>query len=446
MKNIEEIWKKVLSLLEENQHITSTAINAWLVKLVPLKMEGDSFYVGVPEDQDNMIKNVIMDRYSEKIQLCLEEIFSSPFTLVVYGPNEFEKTENEPLSVRDTYTFDNFVVGKNNEFAHAAALAVTKNPSKKYNPLFIYGRSGLGKTHLISAIENEIRKNSPEKKIVYIQTNDWISELRNVIHNASRNSNGRDEFQKKYRFADVFLMDDVQAMKGMDFSQEELFNTFNTLFDSGKQIIFTSDRPPNELVNIATRLTTRFAGGLTVDIKPPDYETRMVIIEKKTASMGIELGPTILKVIAEGITTDIRSIEGYLNRILVYRDLLGTNLSEETILSVINDIFKEQGDIVPTPAVIIDVVATYFNLDSQTLRGQRRDKEINNARQIAIYLIRNITEKTFQEIASEFNRDHSTIISSNNNIERRLQSEPLTSDIIDSLRETIYNKYEEFST
>ena len=299
------------------------------------------------------------------------------------------------------------MVGSSNRYAYSAARAVADIPGRAgYNPLFIYGESGLGKTHLLYAIAHTIHANHPDYKIVYIKGDTFTNELVAAIREG-RNQ----QFREKYREADVFLMDDVQFIAGRESTQEEMFHTFNTLYEAGHQIVFTSDRPPKELLRLDQRLQTRFEQGLPADIKPPDYETRMAIIKTKAVRMGLDLPEFLLQLIAENITANVRQIEGTINKIMAYRDLMGATVDKDTVVRAVKDMFKEKSDILPTADVIIDEVCKFYNIEPTILRGQGRSKDIVLARQIAMYQIRRMTNLSLDEIGQEFSgRDHSTVI------------------------------------
>ena len=331
-----------------------------------------------------------------------------------------------------------FVVGTSNNFAHAAARAVADNPGKSYNPLFIYGESGLGKTHLLYAIAHTIHKNHPEYKVVYIKGDTFTNELIQAIREG-RNA----EFREKYRGADVFLMDDVQFIAGRDSTQEEMFHTFNTLYELKKQIVFTSDRPPKEMLRLEDRLKTRFEWGLLADIQPPDYETRMAIIKNKAIRMGVELPEFLLQLIAENITANVRQIEGTVNKIMAYQQLMGDSVDKDTVIRAVKDMFKEKSDIVPTADVIIDEVCKFYNIEPATLRGQGRAKDISLARQIAMYQIRRMTNLSLKEIGKEFdNRDHTTVLHSIERIEDLVKTDPEKAEIIKDITANINIRYE----
>ena len=433
-----DIWPKVLSLMEGD--MTATTINTWFDDATPVALDANRFVLHTPS---NFKRDIIMARYLPVIQKALHELFSADFEVVVLGEGELEdfgkkKTDDVFLPGTEEYTFERFVVGASNKFAHAAAQAVAERPAQTYNPLFIYGESGLGKTHLLYAIAHTIHNNHPDYKVVYIKGDTFTNELIQAIREG-RNS----EFREKYRGADVFLMDDVQFIAGRDSTQEEMFHTFNTLYELKKQIVFTSDRPPKEMLRLEDRLKTRFEWGLLADIQPPDYETRMAIIKNKAIRMGVELPEFLLQLIAENITANVRQIEGTVNKIMAYQDLMGDLVDKETVVRAVKDMFKEKSDIVPTAEVIIDEVCKFYNIEPAVLKGQGRAKDISMARQIAMYLIRRMTNLSLKEIGKEFEgRDHTTVLHSIERIEDLSKNDPEKAEIIKDITANINIRYE----
>ena len=433
-----DIWPKVLSLMEGD--MTATTINTWFDDATPVALDANRFVLHTPS---NFKRDIIMARYLPVIQKALHELFSADFEVVVLGEGELEdfgkkKTDDVFLPGTEEYTFERFVVGASNKFAHAAAQAVAERPAQTYNPLFIYGESGLGKTHLLYAIAHKIHQNHPDYRIVYIKGDSFTNELIQAIREG-RNP----EFREKYRSADVFLMDDVQFIAGRDSTQEEMFHTFNTLYELKKQIVFTSDRPPKEMLRLEDRLKTRFEWGLLADIQPPDYETRMAIIKNKAVRMGVELPEFLLQLIAENITANVRQIEGTVNKIMAYQQLMGDSVDKDTVVRAVKDMFKEKSDIVPTADVIIDEVCKFYNIEPATLRGQGRAKDISLARQIAMYQIRRMTNLSLKEIGKEFdNRDHTTVLHSIERIEDLVKTDPEKAEIIKDITSNINIRYE----
>ena len=431
-----DIWAKVLELMQPD--MTTTTIHTWFDDATAVALEEDRFVLYSPT---RFKRDIIATRYVPFIQKALHELFSTDFDVAVLTEGELD-TYQQPakssfLPGTEEYTFERFVVGSSNKFAHAAARAVADNPGHSYNPLFIYGESGLGKTHLLYAIAHTIHDNHPDYKVVYIKGDTFTNELIQAIREG-RNS----EFREKYRGADVFLMDDVQFIAGRDSTQEEMFHTFNTLYEDKKQIVFTADRPPKEMLRLEDRLKTRFEWGLLADIQPPDYETRMAIIKNKAIRMGVELPEEVLIYVAENITSNVRQIEGTVKKILAFRDLLGNNVDASSVTRAVRDMFKETSDILPTAEVIIEEVGKFYDIDPAAIRGQGRTKATSWARHIAIYLTRHMTKLSLKDIGKEFdNRDHTTILHSIDRVEKQCKSDPETNEVIKDIRSNINERY-----
>ena len=433
-----EIWSKVLTLLQNE--MTTTTINAWFDDATAVALDGDKFVLYSPTP---FKRDIIAARYVPAIQNALQELFSAQFQVEVLTEGELAAYQQEQPKKNDffpgteEYTFDRFVVGSSNKFAHAAALAVAENPGQIYNPLYIHGESGLGKTHLLYAIAHNIHQKNPNMSVVYVKGETFTNELIQAIREG-RNQ----EFRDKYRFADVFLMDDVQFVAGRASTQEELFHTFNSLYELKKQIVFTSDRPPKEMLRLEDRLKTRFEWGLLADIQPPDYETRMAIIKNKAIRMGLDLPDTLLQLIAENITANVRQIEGTVNKIMAYQQLMGDSVDKDTVFRAVKGMFKDRSDIVPTD-VIIDEVCKFYNIEADALRGQGRTKDISLARQIAMYQIRSMTNLSLKEIGKEFEgRDHTTVLHSIERITKMVKEDPEIKEIIKDITANINIRYE----
>ena len=432
-----EVWEKVKTLM--SAEMTATTLNTWFDDAEALALEESRLVLYSPT---KFKQEIITARYLPPIQNALHELFSADFQVTVLSEGERNKLEKPRmggfLPGTEEYTFDRFVVGSSNKFAHAAARKVAENPGLSYNPLFIYGESGLGKTHLLYAIAHTIHTEHPDYRIIYIKGDSFTNELIAAIREG-RNQ----EFREKYRGADVFLMDDVQFIAGRDSTQEEMFHTFNTLYELKKQIVFTSDRPPKEMLRLEDRLKTRFEWGLLADIVPPDYETRTAIIKNKAIRMGMELPDYIIQLIAENITANVRQIEGTVNKIMAYQDLNGDAVDKNTVIRAVKDIFKEKSDILPTADVIIEEVCKFYNLEPSILRGQSRSKDISLARQIAMYQIRRMTNLSLKEIGAEFGgRDHSTVLNALNRIEELVKTDPEKAEIIKDITTNINSRYE----
>ena len=438
MNSAAAVWAKVLALLETE--MTATTIKTWFDDVRAIALEENRFILCSP---DPLNRDVIRQRYLLAIQKTLRELFSAEFEVLVLGEEEIssfssQEKSNDFLPGTEEYTFDRFVVGSSNKFAHAAAHQVADAPGKSYNPLFLYGESGLGKTHLLYAIAHTIHQKHPDYKIVYIKGDTFTNELIQAIREG-RNQ----EFREKYRGADIFLMDDVQFIAGRDSTQEEMFHTFNTLYEAKKQIVFTSDRPPKEMLRLEDRLKTRFEWGLLVDIQPPDYETRMAIIKNKAIRMGVELPEPVLQYIAENITANVRQIEGTVNKIMAMQELEGKKIDSSSVVRAIKDVFKDKSDILPSSDVIIREVCKFYGIEDNALRGQSRVKDTATARQIAMYLIRSQTTLSLNDIGREFgNRDHTTVLHAINRVEERMKNDADLSEIIKDIKANINSHYE----
>ena len=411
------VWAKVLSHMEER--LGAVTVSAWFddAEVVELNEEHLILY-----SASDFRREIIRRRCTDYIQDALKEIFNSDAKLIVFGDEELAafKSKGKATTSMDfnpQFTFDNFVVGPSNRFAHSACIAVTNTPGQVYNPLFLYGPPGVGKTHLLYAIANGIRKTNPNANIVYIKGDQFTNELIAAIQ-----SGKNIEFRNKYREADLFLIDDVQFIAGKESTQEEFFHTFNKLYEEHKQIVMTSDRKPSDMLTLEDRLKTRFEWGLIADIQPPDYETRMAILKNKAKSLGLQLDDDVCNYIAINVTNNVRQIEGTVKKILAYRDLNNMPLDLPNISRAIDDMFKKEGNAVPTPSLIISQVCKYYSIDEAVLRGTLKNKGTAEARQMAIYLIRKLTNLSLPDIGKEFNRDHSTVLYAIRKVEASLKS------------------------
>ena len=411
------VWAKVLSYLEEQ--LGAVVVSATFDDAEIVELNESHLIIYSPND---FRQDVIRRRYAAYIQDALREIFNSDAKLLVFGDQELNSFRQKGKSASSMdfnpqFTFDNFVVGPSNRMAHSAAIAVSKTPGQVYNPLFLYGPPGVGKTHLLYAIANGIRKGNPNANIVYIKGDQFTNELVDAIKNGKNV-----EFRNKYREADLFLIDDIQFIAGKEFTQEEFFHTFNTLFESHKQIVMTSDRKPSDMLTLEDRLKTRFEWGLIMDIQPPDYETRMAILKNKARSLGLELDDEVCNYIAINVTNNVRQIEGTVKKILAYRDLNNMPLDLPHISRAIDDMFKSEGNALPTPSLIISQVCKFYSVDEEKIRGTLKNKGTTEARQVAMYLIRKLTNLSLPDIGKEFARDHSTVIYAIRKVELALKN------------------------
>ena len=398
------VWAKILGYMEER--LGSVTVSAWLDDAEVVELNDSHLILYSPSD---FRRDIIRRRCTDYIQDALKEIFNSDAKLLVFGDEERDTFRNKhkasSMDFNPQFTFENFVVGPSNRFAHSAAIAVSKTPGQVYNPLFIYGPPGVGKTHLLYAIANGIRRDNPNANVVYIKGDQVTNELIAAIQ-----SGKNIEFRSKYREADLFLIDDVQFIAGKESTQEEFFHTFNKLYEEHKQIVMTSDRKPSDMLTLEDRLKTRFEWGLLADVQPPDYETRMAIIKNKAKSLGLELGDDVCNYIAINVTNNVRQIEGTVKKILAYRDLNNMPLDLPNVSRAIDDMFKSEGNALPTPGLIISQVCKFYNLEESVIRGTQKNKGTAEARQIAMYLIRKLTNLSLPDIGKEFGRDHSTVL------------------------------------
>ena len=419
MNSLNDIWDKVIEIL--SNQLTPTAINTWFSDCTPVDIEDCRLVLHTTTE---FKRNIINSRFSESIKAVLSDIFACDFDLLVLAGdevNDFElkkKSENS-LPEMDGYTFDNFIVGSSNKFAHAAAIAVAENPGKAYNPLFIYGNSGLGKTHLLLAIGQEIHSRSPEKSIAYIKGDEFTNQMVKSLR-----ENKAEEFRTKYRNVSLFLVDDIQFIAGKQGTQEEFFHTFNNIYEAGNQIVITSDRPPMEMAQLDDRLRTRFEWGLIADIQPPDLETRMAITRNKAAQLGLILSDDAVEYIATNITSNIRQLEGVIKRLTAYKEILDDVITIDSVKRAIKDVIRI-GTYTPTPDIIIRETARYYSLKEEDLRGQNRSKNMTMARQVSMYLMRSLTGLSLKDIGTHYeDRNHATVLSSIRKVEQLLKNDP----------------------
>jgi chromosomal replication initiator protein len=433
LNSIADVWDNVLQQLKRD--LSETTIATWFDELEAVDIQGNVFILYCPND---FKKGYIESLFLKNIKAILHDIFSMDFEVQIISQRESANAapkQNDRFST-DEFTFEAFVVGPSNKLAYAASVSVAEHPAKNYNPLLIYGDSGLGKTHLIYAIANVIKKNDPRARIAYVKGDDLTNELVDAIREGKTA-----EMREKYRQADLLLVDDVQFIAGKKQTQEEFFHTFNTLYESGRQIVLTSDRPPSEMTQLEDRLRTRFEWGLLVDVAPPDFETRVAIIKNKAAMLGMNLPDKISNYIAENVTANVRQLEGTINKILAYKDLLGNDADEETVTRAMQDILKRSSEYIPTPEAILEYISKYYGLEESLIRGQQRVREAVQARQIAMYLIRSMTNSSVVDIGKVFdNRDHSTVLYSIQQVEKKMKKDPAFAETVKEIKTNINSK------
>jgi len=410
--------------------LSEIAYNLWIRDIKIIGFEGSTALLHVKSE---FKRDILEDKYLP----CLHEAFSHVMGFDVAIRFTYDD-DTQPAETRqnDTeieYTFDSFIVGNQNKFAHAASLAVSANPANAYNPLFIYGSSGLGKTHLLYAITAEVHKHSPKANIVFVNGEDFTNELISAI-----DQNATQRFRDKYRLADILMLDDIQFIGGKESTQEEFFHTFNHLYQSKKQIIMTSDRPPKEIKTLEERLRTRFEWGLLADIQPPDFETRIAILKRKAKQLNLELPMDVCEYIASRLKNDIRQLEGTVKKINAIRIMDKEPPTVMLVQSVIKDILSDSQ---PTPVTIERIIAEVgktFGISPDDIRSGKRSANISHARQIAVYIVREITQISQEKIGEAFgNRDHSTIVYALKQVEVKLAKNSHYREIVEDIIKNI---------
>ena len=434
MNSLTDVWGNVLQQM--SRQLAPTTINTWFDEVEVVTMEDSAFVLHCGNE---FKKKTIEARFLSYIRDALRDLFSADFEIKILNDEQLSAyhgvAPDYPGDLNDSgaFTFETYVVGPSNKLAYAAAHAVSERPGVNYNPLFIYGDSGLGKTHLLYAIAHGLKKNHPDAKIVYIKGDDFTNELV-----ASIREGKNAEFREKYRQATLLLVDDVQFIAGKEQTQEEFFHTFNSLYEAGKQIVLTSDRPPREMTKLEDRLRTRFEWGLMVDVTPPDYETRLAIVKNKSAMLGVKLSDPVTDLIAENVTANVRQIEGTLNKILAYYDLMGSAMSQEDILRAIRDMIKKNNEYIPTAQAVVNYICSTYHIDEDVLRGQSRGREVVTARQIAMYLMRRMICMNLVDIGKEFgDRDHTTVLHSLDKVEKQMRSDPSFAEMVKQITTNI---------
>ena len=417
----------ILEMALEQLDFPPSTISAWFDDVTVVSFGDNRLVLHSPVP---FKKEFIESKFIAPLQDVLHNLTGDPITVVVVtGEYTAPSTSTSPY---DDYTFERFIVGSSNKFAHAAALAVSQRPAAENNPLFIYGNSGLGKTHLMYAIANVLRRTHPEYRIIYVKGEDFTNELITAIQEGNVQA-----FRNKYRMVDLLLLDDVQFIAGKERTQEEFFHTFNALYEAKKQIVLTSDRPPKEINTLEDRMKTRFEWGLLADIQPPGFETRIAIIRDKAVKMGVELPDDVSNYIAENIQANIRQLEGAVKKIKAMHELMGERITVSLAENAIDALRTENPGLNPTPERIMEAVANYFYIPVEQMISQNRSKDVAYPRQMAMYMIRQELEYSFPDIAKIFKRDHTTVMHACNKIEEERKNSRETEDVIKKLHNNI---------
>lgn len=416
--DLQQLWENAQPVIKKS--MTAMSYQLWIEGLEPLCVLNDALVFTYTGD---MALDTLRNLYTAPVTSAIAETTGAAYRIVFVTSNERDKylklkeeeSRREETPLNPKFTFDNFVIGGSNNIATAAAKAVADNPATAYNPLFIYGDVGLGKTHLMHAIGNHIKDNHPAYRITYVTSETFTNEL---IDSIKDNTNA--QFRSKYRNVDVLMVDDVQFIAGKNTTQEEFFNTFNSLHTSGKQIIISSDKPPKEIPALEDRLRSRFEGGLITDIQPPDYETRIAILQKKAAQESIVVDEQVLSLIASKVNANIRQLEGAFTRVVAFSRLTGTPVDVKMAETALKDIVDSQERKVTVP-LIQQVVAEFYGVTVENLMSPRRTADITYPRQVAMYLSREMTDMSLKNIGQAFGRDYSTVISACKKIEDDLR-------------------------
>ena len=451
MEELKQKWDLIIQTLKEDYDITDMSFRTWIKPIQVYSVVGDKITLLIPENNNdgdgkglsyNMRVGYIERKYLAAITLTIAEIMGREYDVTLMSSIDKEKIDkkqkqkdtsasknNNIHNLNPNYTFETFVIGNNNNLAHAASLAVAETPGEVYNPLFIYGGVGLGKTHLMQAIAHFIIKTKPELKVLYVTSETFTNELIDSVKN-QKNS----EFREKYRNIDVLLIDDIQFIIGKESTQEEFVHTFNALYQDRKQIVISSDRPPKEMETLSERLRTRFEMGLPVDIQIPTYETKMAILNKKAELGGYDIPYEVKDYVATHIKSSIRELEGALTKLSAFAKLSSNPITVEFAEEALKDLISPDSRREITPELIIDIVAEHFNIKSEDILSQKRSADIVYPRQIAMYLCRQMTTNTVQSLGKAFgNRDHTTILHGADKINKMVISDENTKSTIDIL-------------
>jgi len=439
---LNEIWQKTLGLLKNE--LTEISFNTWIKTIDPLSLTGNTINLAVPAEFN---KGILESRYQTLIKNAIKQVTFKEYEIAFIVPSqenlnkltkqtESAGNEDSPLSVLNPkYTFDTFVIGNSNRFAHAAALAVAEAPGKAYNPLFIYGGVGLGKTHLMHAIGHYILEQNSSQKVLYVSSEKFTNELINAIKD-----NRNEEFRSKYRNIDVLLIDDIQFIAGKERTEEEFFHTFNALYEANKQIILSSDKPPKE-ISLEDRLRSRFEWGLIADMQAPDLETRIAILRKKAQLENLTVPNEVIVFIADKIASNIRELEGALNRVIAYSSLTENEITVELASEALKDILSANKAKVLNCTTIQEAVARYFDIRPEEFKSKKRTRDIAFPRQIAMYLCRELTEMSLPKIGEEFGgRDHTTVIHACEKISEEIESNSETRRAVSEIKRNLLGK------
>lgn len=447
MDQIIEKWNEILNTVKTEHEISDVSFDTWMRPLEVFGIVDNKLYILVPSEQ--MALSYISKKYYLPLKVAIAEITGIEYEIEFILPEQAKKLHttkapkapsapvgSDNSNLNPNYTFETFVVGNNNRFAQSAALAVAESPGEAYNPLYIYGGPGLGKTHLMHSIGHFILEQKPDTKVIYVTSEEFTNEVIESIRNG--NASSMTKFRDKYRKVDVLMIDDIQFIIGKESTQEEFFHTFNALQTQGKQIILTSDKPPKEMETLEERIRSRFEWGLMADIGVPDYETRMAILRKKAESDNFNINDEILNYIANNIKSNVRELEGALNKLLAYNNLVHTEITMDIAQKELQNIITPDKPKEITPQLIIEVVSEHFQISLDQMISKNRSSDIAKPRQIAMYLCKNMTDIPLDTIGSLLGgRDHSTIIHGIKKISEEYETNETTKSLIETIKKKI---------
>ena len=447
MDKVIEKWDEILNTVKTEHEISDVSFDTWMRPLKVFAIEGNKLYILVPSEQ--MALSYIQKKYYLPLKVAIAEITNIEYEIEFILPDQAESlpinkklpkkqaaVNGDESNLNPNYTFETFVVGNNNRFAQSASLAVAESPGEAYNPLYIYGGPGLGKTHLMHSIGHFILKQKPDTKVIYVTSEEFTNQVIESIRNG--NASSMTKFRDKYRTVDVLMIDDIQFIIGKESTQEEFFHTFNALQTQGKQIILTSDKPPKEMETLEERIRSRFEWGLMADIGAPDYETRMAILRKKAENDNFNIDDEILNYIATNIKSNIRELEGALNKLLAYHNLVHTSITMEIAEKELANIITPDKPKEITPQLIIEVVSEHFHISVDQMISKNRSSDIAKPRQIAMYLCKHMTSSSLDSVGSLLGgRDHSTIIHGVRKVAEEYKSNEATRNMIETIKKKI---------
>lgn len=449
MEKVIEKWEEIINTVKKEHELSEVSFDTWIRPLEVYGIDGNKLYILVPSEQMGL--SYISKKYYLPLKVAIAEITGTEYDIEFILPDQADslsikgsknKNKKQPSSKADrsnlnpNYTFDTFVVGNNNRFAHSASLAVAESPGEAYNPLYIYGGPGLGKTHLMHSIGHFILDQKPDTKVIYVTSEEFTNEVIESIRNG--NASSMTKFRDKYRTVDVLMIDDIQFIIGKESTQEEFFHTFNALQTQGKQIILTSDKPPKEMETLEERIRSRFEWGLMADIGVPDYETRMAILRKKAESDNFIIDDDILDYIANNIKSNIRELEGALNKLLAYHNLENVKITMEIAEKELANIITPDKPREITPQLIIEVVSEHFHISVDQMMSKNRSSDIAKPRQIAMYLCKTMTSSSLDAVGALLGgRDHSTIIHGVKKVSEEYDNNESTRTLIETIKKKI---------